>query len=447
MKLFVPDCEITGLDICQRAVAAGHEVRWMKHWGKDLPKPVGEGFDGIKFVDDIKDGLSWVGKDGLVLLTGNARWMDTLDRYREFGFQIFGPTKASAQLEINRSKGMDLMKSVGIDIPSYEMFGSLDEAEAFAKKSDKSWVFKPLGDCEDKDCTYISKSPADMVGWIRRKKAQGFDIKGQCMLQEKVEVCCEIGISGWVGPDGFLPDKFQTAFEHKRLMNDEKGPATGEMCTVTKYNPKDKLAEEMLLPFQSALQALGHRGDFAINCILDDKGKLWPLEFTSRLGWPAFFIQTASHRGDPIQWMAALLKGEDTLKVDERVAIGVVLGLPPFPQWNGSYDRVVGLPIEGLDKNWRNIHPVMMKMGKGPYMDGDKVKEGKIFQTSGELPVVVTGLGDTVTSARKAVYKVVDDISFSSRMYRTDAGCKLESQLPKCHAAGYAEAIFWGDEE
>lgn len=435
MKVLILDQEFTGLDFAARCVADGHEVRF--HC--PTPHPIGEGFKGVQRIDNWRPSMAWA-KDGLIVTTGNSKFLYDLDRFREFGMPIFSPTVASAELEINRKAGMDAMKSVGIDLPHYETFNTLEEAEKFARKSEATWVFKPMGGEEDKSLTYCASSPADMVGWIQRQIERGMKLKAPCLLQEKIDMIGEVGISGWFGPEGFLPDKYQLAFEFKKLCNDDKGPATGEMGTVCQYVEADAMTD-YLLPMAPVLQALGHRGDFAIGCGVDSKGKIWPFEFTCRLGWPAFYIQVASHKGDCAQWMKDLLDGKDTLKVDSRPAIGVVMAQPPFPLWNGKC--VEGIPVCGADEVWDQVHPAMMMIGKGPYMDGDKVKDGPIYQTAGEMVCVVTGLGSTVSKARKSVYGAVDQITFPDAIYRTDIGSSLEKSLPKLHSFGIATELDW----
>ncbi len=428
MRVLCIDGEFSGLDFCLRCIADGHDVRLFR----PTPRPIGVGFKGLKIVDDWRTSMAWA-KEGLILTTGNAKWLAELDRYRDLGFKIFSPTVASANLEINREAGMKAMQSIGIDLPHYQTFPTLEAAEAFARKSDQPYVFKPMGSEEDKALTYVSNSPADMCGWIRRQIDRGMRLKAPCMLQEKIDMVSEFGVSGWFGPEGFLPNKWQIAFEHKPLMNGNIGPATGEMGTVCQYVETDPIAEAMLLPMAPILQALGHRGDFAIGAGVDSKGKVWPFEFTARLGWPAFYIQIASHKGDVAQWMRDLLDGEDTLEVDYRPSIGVCMCQPPFPQWNGKAENVEGNPICGMDDVWDQCHPVMMMQGKGPCMDGEKVVDQPCHQTAGELVTVVTGLGATVSKARKSCYGAVKQITFSDRMYRTDIGEGLEKTLPMLH--------------
>lgn len=418
-----------------RFVAAGHEVKLFRYSKK--PTRYAEGFPGITLVDDYRPHMAWA-KDGVILNTANNRYLWELDRYRsDFGYKIFAPTVASARLEIDRSAGMEAMQAVGIDIPPYCTFNSLEEAEAFARKSDRAWVHKPMGDEDDKSLTYVSRDPADMVGWLRRQIKAGKKLKGPAMLQEKVERLDEIGVSGWMGPEGFLPGKYQIAIEHKPLMNGDIGPATGEQGTVMQYCMKDKLAEEMLLPFEPILRTLGHRGDFSIGAMLDTKGKAWPLEFTARCGYPAWWIQCASHRGDPAKWMRDLLDSKDSLKVSYDVAIGVVMAQPQYPYDTAPPEMVNGIPIQGAEDALPDLHLVEAMMGKGPVMEDGKLVDRPTYETAGEYVCVATSLGKTIAQARQRVYEVVKSVHFPNKMYRSDIGIKVQEKLRAYHAAGY----------
>ena len=437
MNVLLVDQENLGLDFALRAAAAGHSVRWHRYAPK-RPVRDGEGFKQLTLVDDWRPHMSWA-KGGLVVCTGNFRFLPELDRFREFGFRIFAPTVASARLEIEREAGMKAMEAVGIELPPYQTFGSLADAEAFARSSDRAWVHKPMGDEDNKALTYVAKDPADMVGFLQRQRKIGKPLKGKVMLQEKVDLLCELGVSGWFGPHGFLPGKFHVAIEHKNLMNGEKGPATGEQGTVCQYTDAEKLATDALLPMEPILKALGHRGDFCVGAGIDKNGKAWPFEFTARLGWPAFYIQCASHRGDPVQWMADLCDGKDSLKVSTDVAIGVVLAQPNYPYTLSPPELVEGNPIEGVEEIGDAAHLISVMMGKGPVMQAGKVVDAPTYQTTGEMVMAVTGLGRTIERARKKVYAAVDCIHFPNKMYRTDIGEKVAVNLDKLHNFGFIQ--------
>lgn len=435
MRVLIIDQECLGLDFAIRCGDAGHEVRWFM----DSPKPIkdGQGFTQFKIVSDWRGSMAWA-KDGLIMCTGNCKYMADLDRFRDLGFKVFAPTKASAALEIDRALGMKAMQDVGIEVPPYTMFDSLQSAEAFARKSDRGWVFKTMGDEGDKSLSYVASDPADLVGWLRGKIKKGLRLKGPCMLQEKIDMVAEVGVSGWFGPDGFLPDKWQICFEHKKLMAGENGPNTGEQGTVCQYEEDDKLAAQMLVPMVGALRKAGHRGDFAIGCGIDTAGRAWPFEFTARCGWPAFYIQMASHRGDPAQWMRDLLDGKDTLKVSYDVALGVVCAQPNYPYNASTPEMVEGNPIAGLEEAGENAHLASVMLGSGPVMSAGKVVEKKIPMTTGEYVLCATGLGKTIDLARKKVYRTVHAIKFPNKMFRNDIGDKVQKALPMLHKHNYA---------
>lgn len=434
MRILLIDVEALGLDFAIRASEHGHAVKWFM-WS---PKPIrdGEGFKEFEIVSDWRDHMAWA-KDGLIVTTGNCRYMRELDRYRDFGFKIFSPTEASSKLEIDRQAGMDALAKIGVDVPPFKTFDGLAEAEAFARKTDACHVFKPMGDEDDKSLTYVSCDPADMVGWLQRQQKRGKKLKGRCMMQEKIDMVCELGVSGWVGPEGFLAGKWQTCIEHKKLMDGERGPSTGEMGTVCQYVEKDKLATDILLPMEKTLRKLGHMGDFAVGVGIDTKGRAWPFEFTARLGWPAFYIQCASHIGDVAQWMRDLLDGKDTLQVSNDVCIGVNMAQPGWPYNKSPPELVEGNPITGLEDIWDQAHLISVMQTEGPVNADGKVADGQVFATTGELVLCVTALGSTVGQAKRRVYKAVDKVKFPDAMYRTDIGEKVIESLDEMHGFGY----------
>jgi phosphoribosylamine--glycine ligase len=434
-RLLLIDQDCVGLDFALRCAAAGHEVKWAR-WSK-TPIRDGEGFPEITRVEDWRPHMPWA-KSGIVVCTSNHRFLTELDRFRDFGFRIFAPTAASARLEIERQAGMEAMQAAGLSVPPYQLFDSLADAEAFARKSDTVWVAKPAGDEADKSLTYCSRDAADLVGWLQRKQKSRKKPHGKIMLQQKVELMSELGVSGWFGPEGFLPDKWQIAIEHKQLMNGDIGPNTGEQGTITQYCETDKMADECLKPLEATLRALGHRGDTCIGAGIGTDGKIYPFEWTLRLGWPSFFIQVASHRGDPLAWMIDLMDGKDSLRVSQDVAIGVVMAQPNYPYSLSPPELVVGNPIEGLDDVWPDVHLASVMRSKGPVMKDSKVVEGQTYETSGEYVLCATALGKSVTDARKKVYRTIDKIHFPNRMFRTDIGEKVQAALPDLHRRGFA---------
>ena len=438
MRLFILDTDRVGLDLALRAIAAGHEVKLYRPKGfKD-----GDGFPGLTTTTNYRDGIKWAGRDGLTTTTCNTIYMQDLDRWRAMGYPIWGPTKASANLEIDRAHGMEVMAQHDLTIAPYHKVNSLKEALAFAWKTDKTHCFKTLGSEEDKSLTFLAKDPGQMVEWIDNKIKSGITLKGPCMLQEKIDMIAEVGIAAYLSKDGFLDGKYEISFEFKKMMNDDFGPATGEAGTVIQY-VKSGFMVDIIKRFENHYRALGHTGDIAINGGITKDGDYMPFEKTSRSGWPDEFIRRHLNKGDPVEWMKAAMEGRDELKVSYDCAVGVVCAQKPYPYSDGTPEEVEGKPIYGVDEVAENIHFAQVMMSKGAVWDGKKTIEDKLPRTTGPYVMVATGSGKSVSEARKDVYGTIDKISMADMLVRSDIGCKLEKQLPKLHALGIATEVIW----
>lgn len=439
MNVLIIDSDGCGLDFALRCMTYDHDVKW-------FIKPRNDGSrnrSGDGLVTKVKDWKPWARWADLIFLTGNDKYLIPLETLKHYGYPVFGPGIEGAKLEIERGHGMQVLKKHGIDAPPFKTFASLDDAERHVFKTEDRYVFKTLGDEEDKSLSYVSKSPADLINWIRRQKKLGKKLKGQCILQTFIPGI-EMGVSGFFGPNGFLKEKWNINFEHKKLMSANFGPNTGEMGTVMQYVKKEKLADEMLKPLEDYLKGIGYRGDIDMNCIIDEKGKAWPLEFTCRPGWPAWMIMCSEHEGDPAKWMVDLLKGDDSLEVSYDSAVGLVIAQPNFPYTSNTNQAAVGIPILGItDENFDSLHLADVMLGKGFDMKDDRLVEKDMLVTSGEYVMVVTGMGKGVNWARKRAYRIADEISIPNQIVRDDIGEKLKEHLPELHKHGYATEIIY----
>lgn len=432
MNVLCIDTDGVGLAFCWRCSLAGHDVRWFI---KDKPsnhKEIGNGFP-VKKIENWVSSIKWA---DLVFTTGNDDYIKRLEFFKKNGAMVFGPSVESASLEIERSKGMEMLEK-HMDIPPYKKFSGLDEAEAYVRKTEDQFVFKTLGDNEDKSLSYVSKSPADMIARIQHWKKIKLNPKGPVILQKFIKGI-EMGVSRWMGINGFI-GLWDEHFEHKKLMSDDCGPNTGEMGTVQAYTPKSKLGETMLKPLEKPLMEMGHTGDMAVGFIIDEKGKAWPTEFTNRPGWPAFNIMLSQHRGDPCKWMLEALRGNDKLTVTQDIAVGLVVAQPDFPYSKMTKTETEGIPIYAPEH--KDIQPQSVKIEKQPTMENGKVVEKEIWSTCGDYLAIVTGTGGNVSSARKKAYDLMKKVEVPNKLYRDDVGERLKEKLPILHKLGYAEAF------
>ena len=260
MNVLLLDDKRCLLDFALRCMAHGHYVKMcVAPVASDHDKrikvrsKVGDGLVPKIENEDWKKHVDWA---DLILLADNTKWLNELDQYKKRGYPIFAPSAASAKLEHDRGAGQALMKKNGLKVIPYEVFNDYKKAEEYVLKTNARLVSKPDGDV-DKALSYVSKSPADMVFMLRRWDST--QKKGLRFLMQEFVPGVEFAVNGWMGKNGFA--RFiEESFEHKKLMNNDYGPNTGEMGTAIKYVEHSALAEEVLLPLERDLVRMGHTG-------------------------------------------------------------------------------------------------------------------------------------------------------------------------------------------
>lgn len=433
MRLLILDTKQTqALDFAMRAVRDNHDVRWFVP-ETEKNKHIGEGLAPI--IRDYTTSLRWA---DLVFVTDNTAHLRTTDALRKLGGRVVGPTADTAEWELDRTLGMEILEGHGVPVPDYQEFTNYDQAIAYVKKQDRPFVSKPSGDA-DKALSYVAKTPADLVYMLERWKKSG-KLKPPFILQEKVDGI-EMAVGGWFGPHGFNRGWCEN-FEFKKLCNGDLGCATGEQGTVLRYVARSKLADKVLKPIEGELRKAGYTGYVDVNTIIDDDGTPWPLEFTMRPGWPTFNIQQPLHEGDSTEWLLDLAEGIDArnFKFDE-VAIGVVMSIPDYPYSHITRKEVTGIPIYGATPDlWEHIHPCEMMEATVP--DFETFKPVPMPTTAGDYVLVMTATGETIKVAKDIVYRRLKELVVpNSPMYRTDIGDRLAKQLPELQSHGYATGM------
>lgn len=431
MRILLIDPTASFLDFAMRAEAQGHEVKWFL--GPDKLAgggryTVGDGL--VNKVRDFRPHMQWA---DLILNSDNSKYTHELEGYRNRGYPMFCPNLECTSWEIERMRGQEILKKHGVNVLESIEFSRFDEAAAYQlAHMDERFVCKPCADV-DKALSYVSKCPADMLFMLEHWK-KTIKLKSKFIFQPFFPGI-EMAVGGWMGRDGFA-SYFLENFEFKKLMNDDKGVNTGEQGTVMRYVRESKLAEECLLPLESELIRNGYTGYIDVAVMINDKGEICPLEFTTRHGWPLFQIQQALHP-DVANWMKDLLDGKDTFQPYEDIAVGVVVTMPEFPYSHLVRAEVTGFPVWGINAGNRfNIHPAEMMLGEG---FNEKGQKEPMLVSAGDYLMVVTGTGSTVSSAKKRAYGVIDQLEIpNSPMYRTDIGNRLEKQLPKLQQHGFA---------
>lgn len=215
MRVLLIDVYSSYLDLALRCQEHGHEVRWFQSKTREgLPSRVGNGL--IKKVPDWESSMAWA---DIILLADNVRYIKNLESYRKRGFPIWGPSVETADWELNRQKGQDILSRAGVKTMACTPFRSVGEARKFLLANPGRYVSKPNAD-DNKAMSYVSKSAKDMMFmldyWQKNSK-----VKGDFIFQ-KFTPGIEVAVGGWFGLGGFVGPWLEN-FEHKKLMDGEVG--------------------------------------------------------------------------------------------------------------------------------------------------------------------------------------------------------------------------------
>lgn len=432
MKILLVDCIGGMLDFSMKCIDAGHDVRlWVMPRDNEKRNPIGDGY-----VSKVADWRAHMGWADLIVTSDNANLMEDMEPYFKKGYPIFGPNKAGADLELNRQAGQALFKKVGIKTMPSQEFKDYDTAKKHVSETMERFVSKPNGDV-DKALSYVSKSPRDMIGMLDRWKKEQPQTQG-FILQPFVRGI-EMAVGGWFGKNGWSKWYLEN-IEHKKHLPGDTGVNTGEQGTVMRYVKESKLVDKLLTPLTSYLHSINFRGYFDMAAIIDDEGVPWPLEATSRPGWPCFIIQTALHVGDPAQWMLDALHGEDTLEVLDETAVGVVVTIPDYPFTSYTKRNATGYAIYNTDRLvTEDIHFCEVMLGEVPDEEDDRIVYKKGPVTCGDYVLVATGTDFDIHGAAKRAKRALKTIEIPhSPGWRDDIGEKLERDLPVLQELGYA---------
>lgn len=403
------------LDLALKLQDEGHEVAF--HILTEGESDIG------KNLITIKEKVG--GLDADLIINDDVAMGGLSDRLRKAGKAVIGGSVMSDRLENDREFGHDIMMACGITVPHSEKFESFKEAYDYVKANkDKRYVFKPHGQ-KQRFLTHVSRDSEEMVAMMAHfeKVWPGDSVVFE--LQEFVEGL-EIAVSGWFNGTQFAKPVLVN-WEHKKLMEGEKGPNTGEMGTVMCYRTHNKLFSETLAKTEAFLKTTGYRGCIDLNCIVT-KDAAYGLEWTSRFGYPTVLIQDELHRKG--SWGSFLYKlalgATDTVPADtSKWDVGVAVCSLPWPLQNKSEmfkNRPVFMP-ENLD----HIH------------FSDVWLDGKQYKQAGEAGYICicTGSDVNLRIAKEKAYKVVKTVYVPSGFWREDIADKVMEMLPQLKEWGW----------
>jgi phosphoribosylamine---glycine ligase len=338
-----------------------------------------------------------------------------VDVFRAAGLRIFGPTKAAAQLESSKDFAKAFMQRHGIPTAQYRTFTDATAARAYVAQRGAPIVVKADGLAAGKGVVVAQTvdealAAIDMMLLDNRLGASGARVVIEDFLEGEEA-------SFIVMSDGRNALALATSQDHKRLLDDDRGPNTGGMGA---YSPAPvvtptlhaKVMREIILPTINGMATDGiqYTGFLYAGLMIGPDGDAKTLEFNCRMGDPETQPIMMRLKSDFTQLLEAAIDGRlDRVEAewDRRPALGVVVAAHGYPEAPRKDDVITRLPTDADD--CVTFHA------------GTALEDGRLVVTGGRV-LCVTALGDTVRAAQKLAYQAVGQVAFDGAQFRRDIG-------------------------
>jgi len=408
--------------IAHQTVQEGHNV---KFYIKDPNfSDIADGF--IPKTLDWKKDIKWAD----LIVFDDIGWAKEVKRLKKQKKLVVGGTAYTDKLEHDRTFGQTELKKLGIPIALFKEFTSFQEAIKFVEKNPRRYVIKPSGDAQNtKHFIFVGKEKdgQDVINVLKSyQKKYSKKIK-VFQLQERI-IGVEVAVGAFFNGRKFIRP-ININFENKPMFPGNVGLMTGETGTSMFWSKDNKFFKQTLARFEKTLSKEKYVGYIDLNCIVNKDG-IYPLEFTSRFGYPCVFIQAAGIERPISEFLYKLAQGSlKKFKAKKGLQIGVRIFVPPYPLHNQKL-------FETFAKN----KPILFKKRnfKGLYIEEVKLVDNT-WTVAGNAGVVLVavGTGRTVKKVQKRMYSKIKNVLIPNMYYRNDIGNDYYKKLKKCKEWGY----------
>ncbi|HYU10530.1 MAG TPA: phosphoribosylamine--glycine ligase [Gemmatimonadales bacterium] len=341
-----------------------------------------------------------------------------VDRLRDGGHAVFGPTAAAARVESSKAYAKEVMRRAGVRTAASATFVGMGPALEYIGDHAEPLVVKASGLAAGKGAV-VCQTRIEAANVVRAMLDGSLGDAGREVLVEEFLEGEELSVLALT--DGERIVMLPPAQDHKRLGEGDTGPNTGGMGA---YCPVGIATEPLLARvraevFEPALREVAAQGSpyegvlYAGLMILPD-GMPSVLEFNARFGDPEtqallpallpgfteHLIAIAQRRWNPLPTQQVLMT--------ERAAVTTVLAARGYPD-NPEKGVAIRLPDSA------ELGDDVIVFHAGTSRDN----EGRL-RTAGGRVLSVTGLGTTVAHAATASRAAAERIAFEGKTWRRD---------------------------
>ncbi len=329
---------------------------------------------------------------------------------------VFGPSKAAAQLEGSKTFSKDFFKKYGIPTANYASFDNFDSASHHLDEIKYPTVVKADGLAAGKG-VIICENKTEAINALESIFNDNvFGSAGSRVVIEDFLKGEEASFIAVVSKDKIIP--LATSQDHKAIGEGDVGLNTGGMGA---YSPApivteaihEKIINEVMKPTMHGLIAEGspYLG-FLYAGLMIDGDDIKVLEFNCRFGDPETQPILMRLESSLVELCMSAINDEmdqHDIKWNPMSACGVVIASGGYPEKYASNKEVL---IEQEDDSSSKL-----------FHAGTKLVDGKVL-TSGGRVFCATALGDDLKKAQEKAYELVNKVNFENSYYRKDIGYK-----------------------
>ena len=347
--------------------------------------------------------------------------MGIVDLFAADKLRIFGPIKSAARLESSKIFAKELMRAKRVPTAQARMFSESKEALGYCDELKFPVVIKADGLALGKG-VIIAPDVATAKSTIEAMMNEArFGDAGRRIVIEEFLRGTECSIHALVnGKDYRL---LESARDHKRAFDGDKGPNTGGMGAFSPANNWDaqlqlQFEKEIMRPLLRGLakERIAYRGLLYPGLMITSDGPR-VLEFNCRFGDPETQVLLPRMKPDLLPLLEATIDGKIdnySIEWDKRAAVTVVLASAGYP---GKYET--GKAISGLNEVAK-LQEVQV------FHAGTKIVADQVVTAGGRV-LAVTALGSTIAAARDRAYAAASRIRFEGCHYRRDIALSAAS--------------------
>jgi phosphoribosylamine--glycine ligase len=340
-----------------------------------------------------------------------------VDYLEKFNIKVFGPNKIASQLEGSKIFTKKLCQKYNIPTAKFGIFKNKEDSKKYIEKSKYPIVIKAdnlasgkgVYICNNKKESYIA---VDEIFNGKFGKAKNLLIEEFLSGEE---------MSFFTINDGKHFKNFETAQDHKRVLEGDKGKNTGGMGA---YSPsrlinselEQKIISKIIKPTLQGLKELGseYRG-FLYAGLMIVENEPYLIEYNVRMGDPECQTILPKLKTDLAKIILACCNGklnEVDIEWSNEKSLCVVVCSKGYPD---TFKKNVEI---------KNIEKIELKNNQYLFHAGTLKKNLKTYAVGGRVLNFVS-LSNNFNNAKKNIDKNLDILNWTGGFFRKDIGYKV----------------------